>query len=337
MKMGDDTARCEAVILAALPEESRRRKPIATVALISISALMAALVFGKYGSFEPDLAAFLHLGANIDSLTFGGQVWRLLSSSFLHFGLPHLLLNVICLFSFGSFLEKMIGGVRLLCVYLLTAALGGVFSCVMHEDTVCAGASGAVFGLFGATMAYIALSYRRLGIRIGDLMGYLKNSLIFVGINFVYSLMPDVDMAAHVGGLVGGLAVGALLAAPIRMEKSRYAEKLPKIVEMASALLFVVVVASWFVAHDTWRLSAEEVAGVLREFLVDDIAGQMKSDEADKVNVEIVDIELVHDGGDEYHGRFEARIECNGEVSIHGSDIKVTCDGQRLTYESVSQ
>ena len=130
--------------MANMPETVRRRMPIATFALIGISVLLAIIMFCATGSFNPDPRDFIDYGANFRRLTFGGQLWRLVTSSFLHFGLEHLAFNMLCLFALGKFLEKMVGHANLLCVYLLTACTGGILSMCFHDNTVCAGASGAV-------------------------------------------------------------------------------------------------------------------------------------------------------------------------------------------------
>ena len=208
----------EALLMANMPEDVQRRMPIVTFALIGVSVLFAIIMLCATGSFNPDPQDFIDYGANYHRLTFDGQLWRLVTSSFLHFGFQHLAFNMLCLFALGRFLEKMAGHANLLCVYLLTACTGGVLSLCFHDDAVCAGASGAVFGVFGASITLVALLWRKYCIDPKHMWGYMKNGLAFVGINFIYSLFPGVDMAGHIGGLLGGLAVGGALAVPLLME-----------------------------------------------------------------------------------------------------------------------
>ena len=227
--------------MANMPETVRRRMPIATFALIGISVLLAIIMFCATGSFNPDPRDFIDYGANFRRLTFGGQLWRLVTSSFLHFGLEHLAFNMLCLFALGKFLEKMVGHANLLCVYLLTACTGGILSMCFHDNTVCAGASGAVFGVFGASISLVALLWRKYQIDPKYMWGYMKNGLAFVGINFIYSLFPGIDMAGHIGGLLGGLVVGGVLALPLLLEGNPFGTWFQRGFWGMSALLSVIL------------------------------------------------------------------------------------------------
>ena len=239
----------EELIMGKMPDAVRNRIPIVTICLAGVSIIMALIMLCAFRSFDPPPETYLSFGANFRPLTLGGQLWRMFTSSFLHFGVKHLLLNMLCLVSIGIFLEKLVGHVNLFCTYFLTAFCSGVFSMSYHADSVCAGASGAVFGLFGANISYVLLVWKKYDISWSDLCGYMRSELIFVAVNFLYGLLPGIDMAAHVGGLVGGLALGFLLALPVRFESLPRAW-FDRAVAVATALLACVMLVTVFTGRD---------------------------------------------------------------------------------------
>jgi len=129
-----------------------------------------------------------------------GEWWRLLTAAFLHGSWLHIAFNMYVLFVFGPILERVLGHVRFIVLYLVAALGGSVASYVFSDPrTVSVGASGAIFGLMGA----VIIAGRRLRWDITQV-------LVLLGINVVIGfLSPDVDWRAHFGGLV----VGALVAA----------------------------------------------------------------------------------------------------------------------------
>ncbi|HXU81548.1 MAG TPA: rhomboid family intramembrane serine protease, partial [Polyangia bacterium] len=152
-------------------------------------------------------------GANFGPRTLGGQPWRLLTSAFLHFGLIHVGLNMLVLARAGQLVERLYGSVRFGAVYLFAAITGSVASVAVHPFLVSAGASGAVFGVYGALGAYL---WRRRGAVPPQVVGKMVNSTLgFLALNLVVGFQSSlVDNAAHVGGLLGGALAGALLAPP---------------------------------------------------------------------------------------------------------------------------
>lgn len=136
--------------------------------------------------------------------TGGAQPWRLLSSAFLHFGLFHLVMNMLALLVLGMDLERGLGRARFLAVYLVSALWGGaavaLFSQV-NSETV--GASGGVFGLLGA--AAVLIRHNR---------GDLRPLISVLVLNAVISLLPGISLIGHLGGLLGGgLAATVLILA----------------------------------------------------------------------------------------------------------------------------
>lgn len=191
---------------------SGNRNSWMTILFMAISIAMFFVVFYTTESFDPEAAVYIPFGACWAESVKEGEYWRLLTCSFLHAGIEHILLNMICLYTAGRLLEMMIGHFRFGIVYILTAIAGAICSCCYHPDSVCVGASGAVFGIFGASLVYVIFSYRKLGINATDAISYIKESVICLSINFLYSLSPGVDLSAHVGGFLAGCVLGALFA-----------------------------------------------------------------------------------------------------------------------------
>jgi membrane associated rhomboid family serine protease len=135
----------------------------------------------------------------------GGEWWRLLSSMFLHAGLIHLALNSYVLWIFGNEIERQIGRLETLAVFLVTGVFAGATSFAFAPGIrIAVGASGAIFGLVGAFIAYNYL--RRHNVmaqaRLRSALGMLVLNLI-IGFS-----IPLIDWRAHVGGVVAGLVAG---------------------------------------------------------------------------------------------------------------------------------
>lgn len=109
------------------------------------------LLVDKSLYFDKDF--MLSWGANARSATLHGQPWRLLTSCFLHWDLPHLLMNMIALYFIGTYLEPYIGKIKFVIAYVLMGVLANTCSLYWHEHGVAAGASGAIFGLYGILLA----------------------------------------------------------------------------------------------------------------------------------------------------------------------------------------
>ncbi len=147
----------------------------------------------------------LVFGAKYGPLIAVGQYWRLLTACFLHIGPLHLLFNSWALYSFGQQLERRYGGWRFIVLYLLAGVAGNVLS-YLGSESLSAGASGAIFGLLGASIAYL-LTYRE---QFGDWgRKQLTNMLVVAGYNLVIGMtLGGIDNLGHIGGLVAGLALG---------------------------------------------------------------------------------------------------------------------------------
>ncbi|PJJ79252.1 rhomboid family intramembrane serine protease [Mucilaginibacter auburnensis] len=162
---------------------------------------------------DPDGQSLLAWGANATVATLDGQWWRLLTSCFLHFGIIHLALNMYALIFAGMLLEPFLGKAKFLSSYLLTGIAASVVSLWWHDYTISAGASGAIFGLYGVFLAMLSTNHIERGMR----NGLLSSIGMFVIYNLVYgSLKSGIDNAAHLGGLISGLLIGFLYLPALR-------------------------------------------------------------------------------------------------------------------------
>lgn len=153
---------------------------------------------------KPDSESLLRWGANFRPLTLDGQGWRLLSNCFLHIGLLHLLFNMYALVYIGLLLEPYLGKTRFLSAYLITGIAASLTSLCWYSFTISAGASGAIFGLYGLFLAMLTTNLIEQKAR----KALLTSIGIFVFYNLAYGLKGGVDNAAHIGGLLSGITMG---------------------------------------------------------------------------------------------------------------------------------
>jgi membrane associated rhomboid family serine protease len=169
-----------------------------------------SLFEGPDGLHLIDAGALVPVGLGPQAFDFtagvvGGQWWRLVSSMFLHAGLIHLALNSYVLWIFGNEIERQIGRFTTLAVFLVTGVFAGASSFAFAPRlTVGVGASGAIFGLVGAFIAYNYLRRHHVMAQ-----ARLRSALSMLLINLIIGFsIPGIDWRAHVGGLVAGLVAG---------------------------------------------------------------------------------------------------------------------------------
>lgn len=175
-------------------------RPLVTYVLIGIivAVFLAQLaigvnsVAGDYGMWPVGIAV-------------GGEWWRLVTAAFLHGSILHIAFNMYVLYALGPTLERILGHYRYLALYLLAAIGGGVASYAFSDmRTVSVGASGAIFGLMGA----LVVAGRRLRYDV-------KQVLVLLGVNVAIGFFaPGIDWRAHLGGLVTGAIVAAIMVFP---------------------------------------------------------------------------------------------------------------------------
>jgi rhomboid protease GluP len=238
-------------------ERLRSQRPLATWMLL----ITLALVFGLqalWGGTEV-VPTLVRMGANTPT-ALAGEPWRLVSSAFLHAGPWHLLINAYVLFALGGFVERVLGWQRFVLLYG-ASALGGGLASAMTLDGISVGASGAIWGLFGAAGA---LAWRPRGVLPRRLVPRMRRiTLVNLLINLTVSFLPQVDLMAHLGGgLVGAALAGSGLltrglapidAAPATAGRSW---RLTGSVGLVCALWVASLAASWR-ADRPWALVTE--------------------------------------------------------------------------------
>ena len=176
---------------------------------LGVFALMC--VAGGIAVTSPDEAVLIGFGAKQNTLIAEQhQYWRLITFMFIHVGLLHLILNNYALWIIGQEIERIYGSARFVVIYLVTGVIGSLASYVFNPQATSAGASGAIFGLFGA-MATFAFKYRR---EIPELLSreIKRRILPVIAINLLFGFsVKIVDNPAHVGGLLAGIALALLI------------------------------------------------------------------------------------------------------------------------------
>jgi rhomboid protease GluP len=179
----------------------------------------------------------LRLGAKVNFLIGLGEYWRLLTSMFLHADLMHLIFNMLALYILGRDIERFFGKTKFLLIYFGSGLIGSAFSYLIVSN-VSVGASGAIFGLMGANLFLYKINptvYKRI---------YGSDFLILIGINLVLGIIrPNIDMAGHIGGLIGGFIIAFSLG--LSYEKALTPKRVPFQVITILMLLVPISIASY--------------------------------------------------------------------------------------------
>jgi len=230
----------EAKLIAQSP-----RFPI-TVALVAINTVVfiATLIAGAEWFF-PVGRMQIAWGSNFGPYTTDGEWWRLFTSLFIHFGLVHLVFNMIALILFGPLVERLYGSVNYLLIYLLAGLAGSLASLSWRPEINSAGASGAIFGLLGALLA--------AQLRAGDtfppdiVRPMRKTALAFLGLSLCAGFRyKGIDNAAHLGGVAAGFLLGLVAARPITGSSSYSRSDMSRSVRLVPAAAAVLAAGFWF-------------------------------------------------------------------------------------------
>lgn len=192
--------------------ELRASVPPVTKGLIVLNVLVfVVMLFGGAGFWHSPNTVQLTWGANFAPATADGQWWRLGSAMFLHFGALHLGMNMLALWDGGKLVERMFGAVRFLVIYLISGVGGNLLSLVIQgNDAVSGGASGAIFGIYGALLVYVWFARRQM--QAQEFRWLFWGALLFSALTIVMGyVIPGIDNSAHIGGFVTGMVMAALL------------------------------------------------------------------------------------------------------------------------------
>lgn len=210
------------------------KKPIITYALIVLN-IMVYLFMLLYDTV--DQTYFYALANDYEGIQ-NGQIYRLITSMFLHSDIIHIACNMYALYILGPVVERYYGKTKFLIIYMLSGILGSIFSAAfMSADTISIGASGAIFGLLGS-IAYFTYYYR------ATLQGLLRSQILpVILLNLALGFMiPGIDVSGHIGGLIGGILVSMAIGIG---DKGRTSDQINGIIVyilMTAAMLYMVFI-----------------------------------------------------------------------------------------------
>lgn len=177
----------------------------ATSVLADLNILVfLVMIFSGVHVFSPNGAELLDWGANRRLETTNGEIWRLFTSMFVHGGVLHLFLNLYGLLLAAIYLEPLIGRKKYFMIYILSGLGGSIASIAYYPNTISVGASGAIFGLFGALFGL----FLNDDFSEKDNKGMLWLPGTYVGISLLLGFAGGVDNAAHIGGFLCGAVMG---------------------------------------------------------------------------------------------------------------------------------
>ena len=223
-------------------------KPRWTYTLLGIIGLIFLAMEASGGSTSTRV--LIEFGANFGPLVSAGQYWRLFTANFLHIGLLHILFNGYALYWLGQEVETFYGSPRFLVIFLLSCLTGAVASFAFTYG-LSAGASTGIVGLIGALIAFFYRNRKVFG-KIGSTQ---LNNLLFIGlINLIFGLSTTgIDNWGHLGGFVGGLALGWVLCPAYRPEQQpdgsmRVVDRNSLLIAWPGVLLVAVLTVGAFLA-----------------------------------------------------------------------------------------
>ncbi len=232
-------------------------RAVVTPALLAINIgvflVMAAQGINVLGGRPEE---YLRFGANFAPLTTSGEWWRLLTCTFVHFGIVHLAFNMWALWDTGRLTERLFGNCGFAALYLFAGVAGSCASLLWSQQVIGVGASGAVFGVVGALLAYMTV---QRGSIPADILNRLRVSTsVFVIYSLFYGFtQAGIDNAAHLGGLVGGFAAGLILARPLDLLTRR--RNLQRAL-LATLLAAVTLPTAVWLMPDTSRIYRQAIA-----------------------------------------------------------------------------
>ena len=184
-----------------------------TLIAINVAVFLLMCVQGASPT-DPTSATLIQWGADYGPLTTHGEWWRILTSMFVHVGAIHIAMNMYVLYGVGKFTERLFGNFCFLVLYVGSGLGGSLASEYLHPEIVSAGASGAIFGLYGGLLAFLLT--QRHTIPAAALKSIGRNAVFFIVLNLgLGAMIPGIDVTAHLGGLLTGFVIGVITAQPL--------------------------------------------------------------------------------------------------------------------------
>ncbi|MDQ7047843.1 MAG: rhomboid family intramembrane serine protease [Sulfurovum sp.] len=191
-------------------EDIKRYKLTYTIIILNSIVYLFSSFF-SHDFIDMDMETLVNMGAMFGPYVIQeSQWWRLGSAMFLHGGITHLLMNMFSLYIIGRGAEMYFSKNAYISIYFFAGLIGGLVSLFVHPNSVGVGASGAIFGMFGALAGFF-LAHRDT--MATQAKAFMKDFGMIIGINLVIGLsIPSVDVSAHLGGLVVGVLGGFVLS-----------------------------------------------------------------------------------------------------------------------------
>ncbi|WP_338524763.1 rhomboid family intramembrane serine protease [Pseudomonas batumici] len=227
-----------------------------TYGLIAVNVLVyLAMCAGGVGVMAQNMPMTVKWGTNFGPETLTGGWWRLVTSVFVHFGLVHLMLNMLTLYQIGRLAERLYGSGRFLMLYLFAGVTGSIVSLLWHPMINSAGASGAIFGVFGGLLVFVVKYRHELPKSIAQQQR--ASILVLIGYNLLYGFThPGIDNGAHLGGLLGGVLLGLTLARPLN-PTARTKVALESTLFSCALVLAVLIASAYPLAHSSEAVREE--------------------------------------------------------------------------------
>jgi rhomboid protease GluP len=183
-----------------------KRTPIFTYTFLIVQVLMFLWLELHGGS--TNTTTLIKYGAKVNPLIYEGEWWRFITPVFLHIGFLHLAMNSLALYYLGITVEKIYGNVRFLLIYLF-AGITGFIASFLFSTNLSAGASGAIFGCFGALLYFGAVMPKLFSRTMG------RNVIFVLILNLAFGFSSTgIDNAGHIGGLIGGFLAAGIVHLP---------------------------------------------------------------------------------------------------------------------------
>jgi rhomboid protease GluP len=185
--------------------------PVTSAIIGANVAVFVGMALSGASPVSPQTSDLVRWGANTGLQTLVSQPWRMWTSNYVHIGIVHIALNMWCLWSLGVLAERVFDRWTYFLTYTFCGIAGSLASLGLHPTRFGAGASGAIFGMAGALIAALYLGH--LPVPPRALKSTLKSLILFAAYNLFFgAVVPAIDNSAHIGGLVCGLILGAVLA-----------------------------------------------------------------------------------------------------------------------------
>jgi rhomboid protease GluP len=235
-----ETSEAVAALIPKLKDFPAQR-PV-TTAILSFNVLVFLLMALDGGGFmEPNGIVAIHYGSNFTPLTLTGDWWRLISSTFIHFGFLHIFMNTLGLITMGAYLEPLLGRIGFMGAYIAAGVCAAITSLLWHSNGInSAGASGAIFGLAGLHYGLLWTNLIPQNVRAQ----LRRECIAFIVYGLFYGLKARIDNAAHAGGLIAGVLFSALFMWALKGEETKerrtaYCGVLALLMACATAVIFL--------------------------------------------------------------------------------------------------